>query len=145
MSNIPLMILATAAAGAVAACTMIAGPQPTAVRTVDSQHQLDLLLAGRVPFRPVACLPSSSAGGNDMRVIDQNTLTFRYGTEVYVVHTTGCTSLTPNGPYSLVSHQPGGGTGLCRGDPAQVVEGGSGFPVGSCLITDVTPFVPARR
>ena len=77
-----------------------------------------------------------------MKVIDSNTLAYRYGSEVYVAHTSGCTNLTANGFSTLVTRQYGGGTGLCRGDIAQVVEAGSAVPVGSCMITDVTPFVP---
>ena len=140
MRGIALLI----ATGALSACSVAPGPTPVPVRTVDGQHQLDLMLAGRVPLRPVSCLPSPSLSGNDMRIIDENTLSFRYGTEIYVAHTTGCRGLTPNGPYTLVSHQSPG-TGLCRGDPAQVVESGAGFPISSCMITDITPFVPARR
>jgi hypothetical protein len=115
------------------------------MRTVDSQHQLDLMIGGKVPLRPVSCLPSSTLGSNDMKIIDSNTLAFRYGSEVYVAHTTGCTNLSPNGPYTLLTHQFGGATGLCRGDVAQVVESGGAIPVGSCMITDVTPFVPRPR
>jgi hypothetical protein len=135
------LLIATAA---LAGCSMAPSPMPVPVRTVDGQHQLDLVLAGRVPLRPVSCLPSPSASGNDMRIIDENTLSFRYGTEIYIAHTTGCRGLTPNGPYTLVSHQSAL-TGLCRGDPAQVVESGAGLPISSCLITDITPFVPAPR
>jgi hypothetical protein len=114
------------------------------MRTADSQHQLDLMIGGKVPLRPVSCLPSSRLGGNDMKIIDSSTLAFRYGPEVYVAHTTGCTNLSPNGPYTLLTHQFGP-TGLCQGDVAQVVEAGSGIPVGSCMISDVTPFVARRR
>lgn len=145
MRSIPLLIAGTAAACAVAACTMAPGAEPMGMRTADSQHQLDLMLAGRVPQRPVSCLPSTTLAGNDMRVIDSNTLAFRYGSEVYVAHTTGCTNLSPNGMYALLTRNFGGATGLCHGDVAQVVEPGSGLPVGSCLITDITPFVPAPR
>ena len=138
MRSIALLIAGAAAAS----CSMAPPTAPVPMRTADGQHQLDIMLAGRVPLRGMSCVPSTR--DTDMRIIDANTLAFRVGTSVYIAQTTGCANLSPNGMYTLLTRQEGAG-GLCRGDPAQVVEAGSAVPVGSCLITGITQFVPVPR
>jgi hypothetical protein len=101
-------------------------------------HQYDLLLAGKVAQRPISCMPSYNR--DDMIRLDGRTLGFRGGAGAsYVVHLSpGCEALTS--PTSvLVSHQVGG-NGMCRNDIERVIDT-SGFPVGSCSIEEIVPYV----
>lgn len=137
MRTMPLLI-----AGAVVASCSTAPPVPT--RTAQGQQEIQRLLAGKVAGTPVSCLPSYNA--NDMRVIDENTIAFRVGggSRVFVGRTSGCSNLRPGGPYALLTRQYGG-TGLCRGDIAQVFDPLSHMTVGSCVIQDFTPYTTVAR
>lgn len=131
MRGIALLLI-----GAGLASCAAEAPQP--VRTAQSQDRYQRLLAGKVAGPPVSCLPNYRA--NDMVVIDQNTIAFKVGTRsVYVNHMQGgCTDL--GGPYTLVTRTTG--TGLCRGDIAQVVDVRNHFAIGSCVFGD---FIPYKR
>jgi len=59
-----------------AACTTT--PQQTA-RAPDKQAEFAQLTAGKVPQRPISCLPHYQSG--DMRVIDEDTIAFRDASE----------------------------------------------------------------
>ena len=132
MRSISLLI-----AGSILASCTAAPPAP--LRTAQSQERYQQLLAGKMAQAPVSCLPSRSA--NDMTVIDEDTIAFRVGTgRVYVAHTSGCSNLRPNGPYALLTRQFGG-SGLCRGDIAQVIDPLNNTTVGSCVFSDFTPYV----
>jgi hypothetical protein len=117
-----------------------AGPQePT--RSAQSVRQYEQLLAGKVAGPPVSCLPSYNA--NDMVVIDERTVAFKRGSnQVYVNHMQGgCSNL--GGGYALVT-KTFGGSGLCRGDVAQVVDIRNRMTVGSCAFGEFIPYTRPR-
>lgn len=130
MRNLAPLLITAALAGCMAAPPP-PGPTPRA------QERLSELLTGKVAGPPVSCLPSYKA--NDMVVVDDNTLAFKDSTSrVYVNHPQGgCSSLSA-GHTALVTRTPG--SGLCRGDIAQVVDTLNGITVGSCVINDFIPY-----
>lgn len=132
MRGISLLLIGAALAG----CTAAAQEQPT--RTAKAQHQYQELLAGKVAQAPVSCLPYYNS--NDMVVIDDHTVAFKVGTgRVYLNNMQGgCHNL--GGTYALLT-KGYGGTGLCRGDIAQVVDLTNHITVGSCVFGDFTPYV----
>ena len=109
-----------------------------AMRSAKSDRQLQEMLSGKIARPAVSCVPPWNA--NDMTIIDQQTVAFRRGTgRVYVVRLTdGCNQLGI-GPYALLTN-PVGGTGLCRGDIAQVIDTMNRMTVGSCTIAEITPY-----
>lgn len=130
-----LLISAAAAAAALGACTT--APQPE-TRSAKAEAHLQKLLAGKVAGRPVSCLPSYSS--HDMVVIDDNTLIFRDGNRrVYRndLNGGGCSQIG-SGHYALLTKSSG--SGLCRGEIAQVVDVSNGITVGSCVIGDFVPY-----
>ena len=134
MRCLSLLVLTTA----LAACST--GALPT--RTAQAENHLDKLLAGRVAGQPITCLPDYRA--RDMVVIDDRTILFRDGRTYYRNDFNGgvCSNLGI-GSNALVTKQFGG-TGLCRGDPAQVVDVSNGFTVGSCALGDFVPYTKPR-
>ncbi|MEO8546794.1 MAG: hypothetical protein ABI422_00360 [Sphingomicrobium sp.] len=128
------LLLLTAALGA---CST--GPQPG--RSAKAEAHLQQLLAGKVAGPPVSCLPHYRA--NDMVVVDDNTIVFRDGRTIYRNDFNGGTcSQLGGGFYALLTRQFGG-TGLCRGDIAEVVDTSNGFVVGSCVMGDFVPYTKA--
>ena len=118
----------------VAACTT-APPQP---RSAQAEAHLHKLLAGKSAGQPVTCLPSYRS--RDMITIDDNTLVFRdSGSRVYVnnLEGGGCANLG-RGFYTLVTRTTG--SGLCRGEIAEVADLNSGMTVGSCVLGDFVPY-----
>lgn len=134
-----LAVIAISAA-VVAGCATYAAERP-AYRSAGNEREFREAVAGRVPGRPVDCLPSYRS--NDMRVIDDNTILFRDGRTTYVQAPRGGCSPLGSGHYTLVTHSFGG-QGLCRGDIAQVVDASSGFTVGSCALESFVPFERPR-
>lgn len=136
-----MRVISVIVAGTIlASCSNV--PPPAPVRTVEKQREFQLALQGKVAQRPISCLPSHRSG--DMRTIDENTILFRDGANrVYVNNMQGgCTALA-SGHYALVTRSFGG-SGLCRGDIAQVVDTLNGIPIGSCVFGDFTPYVRPR-
>jgi hypothetical protein len=132
MRGISLLIVGATLAG----CTAAAQQQP--MRTAKAQKQFEQLIAGKEARPPVSCLPYYNS--NDMVVIDDSTVAFKVANNrVYVNHMQGgCYNV--GGPYALVT-KGFGGTGLCRGDIAQVVDIANRMTVGSCVFGDFTPYV----
>ena len=131
MRGISLLLLSAT----LASCTATP-PQP--MRSARAQAQYAQLLAGKVAGKPVSCLPSYKS--NDMVTIDDNTIAFKQGTRtVYVNHMRGGCSNLSAGPYALLTRQIGG-SGLCRGDIAQVVDTLNHITVGSCVFGDFIPY-----
>jgi hypothetical protein len=119
-----------------------AAPQPYR-QSPQAQQQLNLLLAGKVPGRPVSCLPNYNA--NDMQVIDGRNVAFKLGSRtVYMMHLSAGCELLGNGGYALLTKQFGG-MGMCQGDIARVFDTTSRFTIGSCAIERIVPFTTARR
>ena len=132
MRVIPIL----AVAAALTSCTMSAAPPNGQLA---SQREFQQLVDGKVPQRPISCLPHYLS--NDMRVIDDNTIVFRSGSNrVFVTHMVGGCNGLATGHNALVTHQFGNAE-LCRGDIARVVDTLNGFTVGSCSFGDFTPFV----
>ncbi len=73
-----------------------------------------------------------------MTPIDDSTVIFKDGSRVYVNHLIGECSLLRSGFYTLVTRSSG--TGLCRGDIADVADVRAGTVVGSCAIGDWVPY-----
>lgn len=117
-----------------------AAPDPTA-SSARSQQQLQRLLAGKVPARPISCLPSYSQ--NDMQIIDGRTVAFRIGMRtLYLVHLSPGCELLGRGNYALFTKEFGG-MGLCRGDIARVFDTSSRMTVGSCGVGEIVPYTTA--
>ena len=135
MRSISLLLIGAFIVG----CTTGAAEQP--IRTADKQRQYDQLLAGKVAGAPVSCLPTFRQ--DDMVVIDDSTVAFRQGSSrTYVNHMQGgCSNL--GGGYALVTRSFGGSQ-LCRGDIAQVVDLANRMTVGSCVFGDFIPYARPR-
>ena len=129
------ILIAAAAAGGLAACST-APEQP--MRSPEKQAEFLRLIEGRVPGPTMNCLPSFEA--DDMRVIDDQTVVFgQRSNRLYVGHFKGdCANLGQPG-YALVTRRPGG-SGMCGGDIATVVQTMSGITAGSCVIGGFTPY-----
>ena len=134
-----MRLISVLMAGAVLASCTTAPPEPT--RTADKQRDYEMALAGKVPQRPISCLPHYRA--NDMRTIDENTILFRNGSTTYVAHMRGGCNGLGSGSYALVTRQFGTAD-LCSGDIAQVVDTVNGTSVGSCVWGEFTPYVRPR-
>ena len=132
MRSMPLLIAGTILASCTAAPPPATGPSPKA------QMELARAIQGKVPGRPISCLPNYNA--NDMTTIDSRTLAFRVGSATtYIVHLTPGCEMIDAGPYALLSRQFGGG-GLCRGDIQSVIDTLNRSTVGSCTIADIVPY-----
>jgi hypothetical protein len=119
-------------------CTTAPPPPGAAMRSPSGERAYASLLTGKVPGRPISCLPNYNA--NDMSVIDGRTIAFRVGTRtVYLVHLSEGCGLLGGGPYALLSRQSGG-SGLCHGDIQQVVDTMNHMTVGSCVVDDIVPY-----
>lgn len=126
--------------GALAASCSTVGETPEQIAERD--RQLHQLTAGKTAGAPANCVPAAPA--RDMRVIDGQTLAFRAGSRTtYVVSLSpGCGAIDNPG-YSLLTRQFAG-SGLCRGDIAQVVDLSSSMTTGSCSISQVVPYDSPR-
>lgn len=136
------VITAALLAASVAGCTASNAEQGQ--RSLRSQQTLDRYLTGRVAGKPQSCLPYYRS--DDMIVVDENTILFRDGANRVWRNDPlgGCSSLGRPGT-ALVTRSIGG-TGLCRGEIANVVDTGSKFVVGSCSLGDFVPYTgPERR
>ncbi|HUE79894.1 MAG TPA: hypothetical protein VMN38_09720 [Sphingomicrobium sp.] len=135
MRSVSLVILTLA----LGACSTT--PQPMG-RSAEADAHLQELIAGKVPGQGRACLPHYRA--NNMVVIDDNTVVFDSGRTVYRNDFQGgaCSRLG-SGFYAMLT-KTSGGTGLCRGDIAQVVDTTTGITVGSCVLGDFVPYTTPR-
>ncbi len=121
-------------ASALAACST--APEPV-VRNAEQQAKYLRAIEGKVAGAPMNCLPLPA--GNDMQVIDEQTVIFRQGSNrVYVANLNGaCDNLGQPG-FALVTRTPS--SALCSGDIAQVMNTSAGFAAGSCVIGTFTPY-----
>lgn len=133
MRCIPLLI-----AGSMLGSCMNASPPPYMSRSPSGERAYQTLLAGKVPGRPVSCLPNYSS--NDMSIIDGRTIAFRVGTgTTYLMHLNPGCEMLGSGNYALLSRQYGS-PGLCTGDIQSVVDTLNHINVGSCTIADIVPY-----
>jgi hypothetical protein len=124
-----------ASAGLLASCATTDRPE---VRSPKAQAELTRLLGTRVAGRPQQCLPNFRT--QDMTVIDENTILYRDGANrVWRNDLRGpCNGLGRPG-YALLTKQFGG-SGMCSGEIAQVIDTQNGFTVGSCALGDFVPY-----
>jgi hypothetical protein len=128
------LLIAFTAAG-LAACSTSTEPP---LRTAENQARFQQLIEGRVAGQPMSCLASYEA--DDMRVIDDQTIVFgERSNRVYVANLKSpCDNLGAPG-YAMVTRRPGG-SGMCSGDIATIVQTSSGITAGSCVIGTFTPY-----
>jgi hypothetical protein len=129
-------ILGLGAALVVASCSTAPVRETRSPRAAE---QLASALAGRVPGRPLSCIPTYRA--DNMQVIDDWTILFRDGGTVYVQNPRGGCPGLERGSTVLVSRIHGG-TQLCSGDIQQLVDSSTRMTRGSCVFG---PFVPYTR
>ena len=129
-------ITITALALTLAGC---ATQPPAPTRSAEAQAELNKLIAGKTAGAPITCLQHYRA--NDMVRIDDSTVAFKQGRQVYVNHLIGACSNLDSGFYALVTRSHG--SGLCRGDIAHVQDVSNGSIVGSCAIGDFVPYAPS--
>ena len=134
MRAIPILVTAIALAG----CTT---QPPQVTRTAEGQAKWVKLTEGKVPGKPITCLPPYLT--NDMVTIDDNTVAFKQGGVVYVNHLLGPCSGLDSGFYTLVTRSHG--SGMCRGDISHVSDIRTGSVIGSCAIGDFVPYKTAAR
>lgn len=133
----PAALLIIAAAGAASASSAVSEP-----RTTKAETELSRALAGKVAGPPVRCLPPLRTNG--MTIIDDNTILFRRDRNlVYRNDPPGGCSPLSRGRFALVTKTIG--SGLCRGDIAQVVDTSTGFPAGACALGDFVPYRTVRH
>jgi hypothetical protein len=111
-------------------------PQPEST-SAEAEARLQQLLAGKVAGQPTDCLPHWRT--DKMVIIDDDTIVFDDGSTVYRNEIQGECSRISSGFYTLVTTSSGG-TGLCRGDIARVMDTRTGISVGSCVIGDFVPY-----
>lgn len=134
-----LAVLTSAAA--LASCATTSTPEP---RSEKAQLELTRWLEGRVAGKAQVCLPTYRS--QDMVIIDENTILFRDGSRrVWRTDLKGpCNGLGQPGT-ALVTRQFGG-TGLCSGEIAQVIDTNVGGFRGSCAFGEFVPYEgPGRR
>jgi hypothetical protein len=131
MRCVPLILMTAAIAGCSTAPV-------SSQRSARGAEHLQRLLAGKSAGAPTACL--SGFRSNDMVTIDEDTIAFRRnGNQVYVNNVSaGCSQMAA--PGSTLVFRNVGGTGLCRGDIAEVTYLSSGTTVGSCVLGDFVPY-----
>ena len=112
-------------------------------RSLRAQQTLDRYLVGKTAGAPRSCLPTYRS--QDMIVVDDRTILFRDGSNRVWRNDPagGCSGL--GRPGTALVTRSFGGSGLCRGEIATVVDTASGFTVGSCSFGDFVPFEGPRR
>lgn len=125
-------------AGAALASCAAPPPGPTA-SDLQSQNQLQAMLAGKVAGPSMSCIPQYHSSASS--IVAPGAFAFRVNPGlVYVMNTagTGCEGLT-DPRYALVVTSHGPNT-LCSGDIVQVRDLQAGTLVGSCTLGNFTPY-----
>lgn len=131
-------LLAALLPATLAGCTAYELPPRTPVE----QARLDAVLAGLTPGQPQSCYPAYRRG--DQVSVDDRTLLMREGrNRVWRSDLIGECNGLASGRYALVTRSSG--SGLCRGDIAEMADLQTGFTVGSCAIGDWVPYTAPRR
>ena len=106
-------------------------------RSPRAQQELAEALAGRVPGKPVSCLPSYRA--DDMQIIDDWTILFKDGRTVYVQNPRGgCPGIGSR--RNILVTRLFGTSQLCSGDISHLVDPSSGIGGGACVFSDFVPY-----
>ena len=128
------LILGLSAAVMVAACST-APVQET--RSPRAQRELAEALAGRVPGKPVTCLPSYRS--DPMQIIDDWTILFRDGRTIYVQNPRGgCPGIGSR--RNVLVTRLFGTNQLCSGDISHLVDPVSGIGGGACVFSEFVPY-----
>jgi hypothetical protein len=106
-------------------------------RSPRAQQELAEALAGRVPGKPVSCLPSYRA--DDMQIIDDWTILFKDGRTVYVQNPRGgCPGIGSR--RNILVTRLFGTSQLCSGDISHLIDPSSGIGGGACVFSDFVPY-----
>ena len=129
------------------ACAAVLGLSTTTAakvhgdRTPAAQKALDKALAGRVPGKPVNCIPNYR--GSQMQVVDDRTILFRDGRNVYLqTPKGGCQGLA--GGYDTLVTRLYGSSQLCGGEINRMVHLNTGQGGGTCVFGDFVPYMKPK-
>jgi hypothetical protein len=118
--------------------SLIAAPAVAAPRDTPEQ-QLEKLLAGRVPGKPVDCIPLSS---NSSQIIEGKAIVYRVGGKLYVNEPrSGAESLDDDD--ILVTKVFG--SQLCSIDTVNLVDRSSRFPHGFVSLGKFVPWTKVKQ
>lgn len=122
------------AAAVLAACSTTPVQE---TRSPRAQKELADALAGRVPGKPVTCLPSHRS--NDMQIIDDWTILFKDGRTIYVQNPRGgCPGIGSR--RNVLVTRLFGTNQLCSGDISHLFDPTSGIGGGSCVFSEFVPY-----
>jgi hypothetical protein len=124
-----------------AAAALAAAPAAAAPRD-NPETQLQRLLAGRAPGRPVDCI--SLANAPSSTIIEGRAIVWRFGSRLYVNEPrSGATSLDDD---DILVTRPFGSR-LCSRDPVNLVSRSGRIPHGFILLGQFVPYerVKGRR
>jgi hypothetical protein len=122
-----------------AAAAVLAAPAALAHRD-SPEVQLEKLLAGRVPGKPVKCIDLSSATSS--QIIDGKAIVYRSGSKLYVNAPRSGASLLDRDDV-LVTRTFG--SQLCNIDTVHLVDSTSRFPSGFVMLGDFVPYTKPKR
>lgn len=114
---------------------------PSAPANPATQAQFARLLAGRVPGRPMSCIPSYPSAQTE--VISADTIAIRQGSMVYLSQFRGTCNQAGSPGYALVFRNVGM-SGPCQNDVVEVKDLAGGFSAGSCALGPFVPYNLAR-
>ena len=127
-------ILGLSAAAMLASCSTTPTQE---ARSPKAQRELADALAGRVPGKPVSCLPSYRS--NDMQIVDDWTILFRDGRTIYVQNPRGgCPGIGSR--RNVLVTRLFGTNQLCSGDISHLVDPSSGIGGGACVFSEFVPY-----
>jgi hypothetical protein len=130
-------ILKTLVAAAVIAAPAFATAAPAPRDT--PEVQLQKVIDGRVPGKPVSCISLSSTQGT--QIIDGKAIVYRSGGKVYVnMPRSGAERLDDDD--LLVTRTFG--SQLCRNDQVHLVNRGMRFPTGFVQLGDFVPYTKVK-
>lgn len=123
------------ASGAILASCTTAPAEVT--RSPKAQRELAEALAGRVPGKPVTCLPSYRS--DNMQIIDDWTILFRDGRTIYVQNPRGgCPGIGSR--RNILVTRLFGTNQLCSGDISHLFDPTSGIGGGACVFSEFVPY-----
>jgi hypothetical protein len=131
MRMIPIML----ALAGLTACA--AGPEPEAKLTPRQEKELAKALDGKVPGKPVSCVPIGF-GDRSLHAISDDVLVYRVNRNlVYKNELNGRCSGLGFGDTLVLDVR---NSQYCRGDIARVISLPSGIFSGSCTLGDFVPY-----
>ena len=131
-------ILGLSAAAMLASCSTTPVQE---VRSPRAQKELADALAGRVPGKPVSCVPNYRA--SNMQIIDDWTILFKDGRTVYVQNPRGgCPGIASH--RNVLVTRLFASNQLCSGDISGLVAPSSGIGGGACVFSDFVPYTKPR-